>query len=498
MTYSMKWTRVVAMALCVAVAGCDQLLDVELPGQVTEDATFVPAQARLLVNSAIADIECALSDFTAFEAAGYEDAITRTVGWWGGRFERPVTPGGGSNCSSGETSVAWFNPLHKGRWLAEQVYERLANEWDATQVADREELMGTAALYAGLSYTTLGEFFCEVTVDSGPLMTNVEALVQAEQWLTTALGHITANGDYGIASGVTDSAEQMAYLLRARARFAQNAPGKDADAEQDAQEITQGFSSFITRESGAERVRWNRVQSAHIGLGWIALLGPVDWWSGTSSVNPIDGQPWPAVIPYTGYWDLAVLDDGRAVSDTGHPITLDDAGAVADPRVPAVPQGGGGIGAGGGPNNYPLYEPAKYLSRDDDFPLAKWEEAWLIRAQVAGGQTAIDLVNDIRTAHGLPTISGAYEAALLADADAVQWMLVEEIRRTHFLEAGRFWSAKLRYDLWFPRGEGFDQWNFSYLGGVRMTYPTGEYTQNPNLTDDDQGTGCVASQRPIV
>lgn len=500
MTYTKQWARFAAMALCVAAAGCDELLEVELPGQVTEEATFVPSQARLLVNSAIADIECALSDFTAFEAAGYEDIITRTVGWWGGRFERPVTPGGGGTCSPGETSVAWFNPLHKGRWLAEQVYDRLLNEWDVSQVPDREELMGTAALYAGLTYTVLGEFFCEVMVDAGPLMTNNAALVQAEEWFTTALGHIQAAGDYAIDAGITTSAEQMAFLLRARARFAQNTAATDALAEQDAQQITQGFSSFVSRESGAERSRWNRVQSAHIGLGWVALLGPIDWWSGTSSVNPIDGQPWPTVIPFTGYWDLAILPDGRAVSDTGHPITTADAGAVADTRVPMAAQGGGGIGTGGGPNDYPLFEPLKYTSRGDDFPLAKWEEAWLMRAQVLGGPTAIDLVNDIRSAHGLPTIQSgsAYETALLADPAAVQWMLVEEVRRTHFLEGGRFWSAKLRYDLWFPRSEGFDQWNFQYLGGVRMTYPGGEYTQNPNLTEDDRATGCTASQRPIV
>lgn len=494
MTYTSQWTRVMAVALSVAVAACDGLLDVELPGQVTEDATFVPSQAVLLVNSAIADIECAISDFTAFEAAGYEDATTRTVGWWGGRYERPVTPGGGSNCSSGETSVAWFNPLHKGRWMAEQVYVRLAEEWDVSLVPDREELMGTAAIYAGLAYTHLGEFFCEVTADSGPLMTQVQSLAMGEQWFTTALGHIATAGDYSIATGITESAEQMAYLLRARARWAQNTAAKDAEAEQDAARITQGFSSFVSRETGAERVRWNRVQSAHIGLGWVVLLGPIDWWTGASSVNPLDGQPWPAVIPYTGYWDLAVLPDGRAVSDTGHPVTLADAGAVADARVPAEQTASGGIGTGGGPNNYPLWQQQKYVSRGDDIPLAKWEEAWLIRAQVLGGQTAIDLVNDIRTAHGLPQVT--YVAA--GDAAGIQNMLIEEIRRTHFLEGGRFWSAKLRYDLWFPRAEGFDRWNYSYLGGVRMTYPTGEYTLNPNLTENDRGTGCPASQTPIV
>ncbi|MDH3205604.1 MAG: hypothetical protein OEO79_03290 [Gemmatimonadota bacterium] len=492
------------LALSVSVAACESLLEVELPGQVTEDATFVPAQARLLVNSAIADIECALSDFTAFEAAGNEDNTTRTVGWWGSRFERPVTPNGGQ-CSTGETSVGWFSPLHKGRWMAEQVYTKLQNDW--TGVADREELMGTAALYAGLAYTHFGEFFCEVTADAGPLMTWQESLAKGEQWFTDALTHIQAAGDYSIATGVTTSAQQMAYLLRARARIAQNTPAKLAEAALDAAQIQQGFTSSVTRESGGERTRWNRVYSAHVGLGWVILLGPVDWWSGTSSNMPalLGGGAWPAVIPFTGYWDLAILADGRAVSDTGYPITLADAStpadSTADPRVLAVPSSVGGVGGGGGPYNYPQLEQAKYTSQGDDFPLAKWEEAWLIQAQAAGGATAITLVNEIRAAHSLPQITGAYLTSLTDgtnDASEIQIMLLEEIRRSHYLESGRWWSTKLRYDLWFPRGEGVDRWNFGYQTGVRMVFPNGEFTANPNLDEADQGSGCAPNQNPVV
>lgn len=487
------------LTLGVAVAACDGLLDVELPGQVTEDATFVPAQAELLVNSAIADIECALSDFTAFEAAGAEDNTTRTVGWWGSRFERPVSPNNGSNCSPQETSVAWFAPLHKGRWMAEQVYERLQNEWDAAAVPNREELMGIAALYAGIAYTHLGEFFCEVMADSGPPMTWQAGLQEAEQWLTDAITHIGNVGDFAIETDVTTSAEQMAYLMRARARFAQNTAAKDAEAVQDVQQITQGFAAYVTRDAGGERTRWNRVYSAHVGLGWVVLLGPVDWWSGTTSNQPafLGGGAWPAVIPFTGHWELAIdQTDGRAVSDTGHPLTLSDANTVEDTRVASTPAGVGGIGAGGGPNSYPQWEQRKYTGLGDDFALAKWEEAWLIEALVEGGQTAIDNVNDIRTAHGLPTVSYLTGAS---PADDIQIMVLEEFRRNHYLEPGRWWSAKLRYDLWFPRGEGADQWNFGYQTGVRMVYPGSEYELNPNLTPDDRGDfGCAPSQNPVL
>ena len=160
-------------------------------------------------------------------------------------------------------------------------------------------------------------------------------------------------------------------------------------------------------------------------------------------------------------------------------------------------------GIGGGPNNYPRWEQRKYTSQEDDYALAKWEEAWLIEAQVAGGQTAIDLVNEIRAhpSHNLPQISGAYLTELtdgVNDAQDIQVMLIEEVRRTFFLEGGRWWSHKLRYNLWFPRTEDQDQWNFTYQGGVRMVFPNGEFDLNPNLVEDDQGSLCPAGQEPIV
>ena len=503
MTHTREVLAKVALTLALAatVTACDELLEVENPGSVTEDATFLPAQASLIMNSAIADIECAYSDFTAFEAAGYDDTTTRTVGWWGGRFEMPPTPGTGGGCAGSQenSSGTWFKPLHKGRWMGEQLYARLANEWDASQVADREQLMGMAAIYVGITYATFGEFFCEVTADAGPLMAWNQSLALAEQWFTDALGHIQTAGDFPIAGGITTSAQQMATLLRARVRFAQNTPAKDAEAVADAQLITQGFASYVTREAGAERTRINRVYSGHVGLGWVALLGPIDWWTGTSSTNPLTGAPWPAVIPFTGYWELGVDAEGRAVDNNGNALTLATAGTVADPRVPSENIVASGIG--GGPNNYPRWEQRKYTTQDDDFALAKWDEARLIEAQVAGGQTAIDLVNELRVAHSLPEITGAYLTHLTDganDAQDVQIMLLEEIRRTFFLEGGRWWSHKLRYNLWFPRTEGADQWNFTYQGGVRMVYPNGEFTENPNLVEDDQASLCPTGQVPIV
>jgi hypothetical protein len=467
--------RALGLGLVAAavLAGCDNILDVEVPGQVTHDEAFRPTQALLLVNSAIADLECALGDFISFTAAGYEDTTHKTVGWWGSAFQYPDGPPG--NCSTSATGLGWWNQIQSGRWFAEQTYDHLANQWTVAQVPNREALMGTSAMYAGLAYTHLGEHFCEITADMGPLLSWKAALEVGEDYLTRAIGHITAAGDYSVDIGISESALQMAYLLRARNRLAQaagagsNAP-RDAAlmdlARQDAEQVSRNFVSYITRESGGNRRRWNRYGEVHVGLGWVSLQGPINWWNGPSRApNPATGQTWPAVIPFTGYWNLAVAPDGRAISDEGHPITTEAAGAVADPRVPVT-----NLNATGGPNNYPLFQQAKFVSSGADIPLAKWEEAWLIRAEVMGGQAAIDLVNEIRTAHGLPIVT--YLAA--SDAEGIRRMVIEEWRRTHFLE-GRYWSTKLRHDdiLWFPRNQGATRWNHNFGAGVRLVMATG-------------------------
>lgn len=472
------------IGIAATAAGCENALQVELPGQITEDGTFIPTQADVLVASAIADIECGLSDFIAFNAAGSEDVATKTTGWYGSALQYDPDPGG--TCHSSSTSVGSFTSLQKGRWMAEETYRYLSEEWTDEQVPNRAQLMATAAIYAGLTYTFFGELYCEITANTGPLMSWEQSLGVAEEWFTKALTHIQGTGDFEIPNDVSPSAQQMAYLLRARARFAMN---DLAGAEADAMRIQQGFASWITRDGGGEPRRWNRVYAAHIGTnGWVAIVGPIDFWTGPP--NPATGQPWPAVIPYTGYWNLGILPDGRAISTAEHPITTTDfASAVADPRVPVLDSGN----ERGGPRQYPIYIAQKYLSEDADIPLAKWQEAWFILAQIRGGQDAIDLVNDVRAAAGLPAVT--YLSA--GDAAGVEDMLIEEIRREHFLE-GRFWSTKLRYDLWFPRGVGEDAWGQGYNTGVRLVMPENEFELNPNLELSDQGSMCPANESPMT
>lgn len=507
-----RWILFLALAFSTGfLAACEDILEVELPGQITEEETFNPGQAEVLVLSAIGDIECALSDYVAMNGAGNADALHRTIGWNNGSMEYEPDPDTGG-CSNGENDYGWFTSLNEGRWVGEQVYQRLAEDEEWADVPNREQLMATAAIYIGLTNGLLGEFLCEVAINTGPLLSWDEALegasaknaVGAEGWYTRALNHISDMGsDFSIDPNITTSAQELAYLLRARSKMAR---GDYAGAAADANMITDDFIANVTREAGGERKRWNRVYSYQIQASWSTLVGPITHaflQVSSPPTNPVTGDVYPDPIPYTGYWNLGILPDGRAVSDVGHPVTTDDGVDVqADTRVPVL-----NTGETEDVRGYPLWDQQKYTSTADDIPLAKWEEAWLIRAEAAArgqglaGDDPVVLVNEIRAAHDLnPVTYGPTGEEELLE------MIIEENRRTHFLE-GRFWSTKLRFLLagsnveaipfpWFPRNQGRAV-QHNYQGGVRMVLPPGEYELNPNFSQDDVGTYCPQFQTPV-
>lgn len=461
---ALAWT----LLLSAGAAGCDGLLDVELPGSITEGSLYDPSQAAVLVTSAIADIECGFSDFIATNGSGAEETFVRVTGWWGGSHEFDDAPTT-AECNSSNTSYGWWTPLHKGRYLAEGAYTRIL-EWD---VPNKERLLAQSAIYAGFTYDLFGEFFCEMAFDKGPLLSPDETLAKAEDWFTKALGHIQAGGDFEMPATIASSAEQMALVLRARVRWAR---GDDAGARVDGERVQKGFVAYATREATGVRQRWNKVVGGNNDNPFISLAGPVNWWSGPGN--------WPAVIPFTGYRDLAILPDGRAVSDDRYPITLASAGAVADVRVPS--QDMNTI-----LNGYPFWTQQKYPDAGADIPMANWQEVWLILAEIenesGNGQAAIDLVNEIRDFHGLPTVT--YLTA--GDTEAINDMIIEERRRSLFLE-GRYWATKLRENLWFPRGVGETPYPYSYQNGIRMVMPDSEFDLNPNLEPGQQGSLCGA------
>src|SRR5690606_15373949 len=119
---------------------------------------------------------------------------------------------------------------------------------------------------------------------------------------------------------------------------------------------------------------------------------------------------------------------------------------------------------------------------------------WLIRAEIEGGQAAIDRVNEIRAFHGLPQVS--YLSA--GDAAGIENMIIEERRRSLFLE-GRFWSTKIQHQdkLWFPRGLDFTPAGHAYRNAIRMVMPDNEFDLHPDLSLSQQGSLC-GNQAPAA
>jgi starch-binding outer membrane protein, SusD/RagB family len=440
--------RYLATAVALGAFGlgaCGDLLEVELPGNLTEGDLLQPSSAVTMVNSVIADFECSYSMFTVLTAS-MEDTWWRATGYWGGwaeyRTDRPST----EECATSDINTGWATGFQKSRFLAETTHEQISG-W-GNEVPNSARLLATAATYAGLVYQIFGETYCELTVDVGPLMPPSEVLGKSEEWFTRALGHM-GTGDFEIVS--TSSLRQLALLGRARARLAR---GDLQGAAADAAQIQPDFAAYATRDASV-RARWNAPYRTLNVQGYSAVAGIVQW----------QGTP----VPFTGYRFLTIAPDGT-------PLIDDQAGVgVPDPRVPV--QYMNEFLQDGVTDNYAQM---KYLSTADDIPIARWAEAQLILAEVEGGTQAVARINALRDVHDLPHYAGP------TDATSIRNLIIEERRREFFLE-GRFLAEKLRKDLWFPRGVGSNHKGVTYGNAQCFMMPVSEYQNNPNVPAGYEG-----------
>jgi hypothetical protein len=120
----------------------------------------------------------------------------------------------------------------------------------------------------------------------------------------------------------------------------------------------------------------------------------------------------------------------------------------------------------------------------------------LIRAEIEGGQAAIDRVNELRALDGLPKVTYANPG----NAEQIRYMIIEERRRALYLEGRYFFTMLKNPDVaWFPRAAGAAPGYGQQLnGGVRFVMPDDEFITNKNLTINDRGASCTPAQRPII
>jgi hypothetical protein len=240
-----------AIMLTAPIVGCsllDKGLEATAPDKIETSTLELPANAGLLVNSAIGNFECALGMYivdAGMMSGELMDATPTAANW---AFDRRDTdPTADTRYASNDCeSYGIYTPIQIARGTADRSLQLLQG-WTDAEVPGRQDLIAKAAAYDGYSILLLGEGFCEAAIDLGPLMTSAQIFAAAEAKFTTAITAAQAAGDAKILN--------MAYVGRARARLDQ---GNKNGAASDAALVPPGFVIYATAENAPTR-RQNRV-----------------------------------------------------------------------------------------------------------------------------------------------------------------------------------------------------------------------------------------------
>lgn len=427
-----------ALALA-AVAGCDtsRLLTVQAPNSVPATIFNDPANATLMVNSAIGDFECAFGGFVTTEGIGtdeLQDATITAANYQLDRRDDGFTSGsyGTGSCTASE---GVYTPMSTARYEADQAINRL-NGWTDGQVANRQMLLAEADVYAGFSYATMGMAMCQAAFDLGPAVDQKGMFALAEKRFTDAIAAATAANQTTMLNA--------AYAGRARVRlFQHNASGAIADA----QLVPKGFVFNATNDATTSR-RFNHVYNT-ISLNGATTVevmtrtlttenGEVDPRSATtllSAVKPADGKS-QIVIP--NKYNAATLTAGEA-----------------------IPQ-----------------------------PIARYDEAQLNLAEAQGGAQAVTIINALRAAVNLKPYTGATDVA------SITALIASERQRVLFVEGFRAFDIE-RFNLPLnPVAGTAYRSGGSYGHTVCLPLPDVERFANPNINGATLISG-VQGQFPV-
>lgn len=213
------------------LASCDTLLDIEAPSRVPGEFLDDPANADLLLASAIADFECAFAEYIAAGGLMGDELVDGQLAarmWPYDRRSADETDPVYSTFTCNDPDPGVYQTLSTARFTAERAMEVIE---DPAQVA-------TAAAYAGYTYVLLGEAMCSAAVDAGPELSKTDLFQLADERFTTAI------------AGAPVEIVNMAQVGRARARLDL---GDLAGALSDAQAVPEGFERLAEYNAASFR-----------------------------------------------------------------------------------------------------------------------------------------------------------------------------------------------------------------------------------------------------
>jgi hypothetical protein len=472
----------VAVILSLPMTACEGLLEVDLPGSLTEDALKDPSLSETLVTSAVAEFECGFVDYMRYPGQWFEewqntsqsrpDALSQFRSQLVGVYADP--------CASG-TGPIWTT-IQVPRLSAARAIEFIryfgANAlYTPTNLPDTTFLIAKARLYEAYSVQLLAEQFCAVTLTApsvidppaaGALVVREAAYDSAELKFTEAINYAaTVTGARATEAAAVRNA---ALIGRARARLYQwEYGGKTAalaaDVIADASLVSSGFQILSTYDDNPARRR-NRFFTSN--------------------------NQSKAMMPYMDWTQLRIAADGTNTVG-GNP--LQGATGVADPRVnvsvaanAATDPDGRGV--------YPMRRQLKFANRSADIPFATWREARLMIAEVDPTQT-LAIINQLRTvatglpagitlpAGGLPQISAATWAAM---TPAEQLATFREERRRELWLQGTQPGDKIRWA--YPAWDSQDEYSGALRNVTTIDDPLTTAATYP-LTGGVDRPGCI-------
>lgn len=375
----------------LGTAACSDLLDVELPGRVITEQLDDPALATALANGVVITFECAWTQYVA-AANAMSDQVISTSGQgntnvWGLRNIINTNLNLTDNCDGAVGGYNFLVPLQTTRVLGDQNFALIGGFPDA-RVTNKALLQATVKTYAAYATIALGEAFCEMAFNQGPIQTPTQVLQDAQARFTESLNLATTANSTDLRN--------MSLVGRARVRLGL---GDFAGARADAEQVPATYVKNATR-GAVDRHRWNLLYEFQ-----------------NNEVTQ-------------GLRHVTIAPAFRDVRWQG----------VPDPRVRVT-----ATTLTAGDNVSLLYRHAKALSRSDPVLLASGREARLIVAEAAARTgdlpTARTIINALHTAANIP----GYDPGNTATQNDVIAQVIEERVREFFMEIGARYSDHLRF-----------------------------------------------------
>jgi starch-binding outer membrane protein, SusD/RagB family len=394
----------------LGAAACDSVLEVQAPSRVNAEDLDNPAYASLLVKSAIGDFECALASYITTVSQVTEEFKSVNI------YSAEASDYDRRTVNAARSQYASFECGGFGA-----IYQPLSTAiWQADNAlqkletfTDQQVADRAALMQQAQAFGGYGRVLLGESFCSAAI--NLSAELTPETILKQAEDLFTS-----AIAGPNSAVKNLALVGRARARLDQ---GDAAGALTDAQLVPAGFV-YNARYSDASGRAYNEIFNRNNRLYGVSVEGP--------SQNP-------------------------AWKD------------VADPRVRAVKTGDlapNGIDT--------VWIQQKYLSLTTPIPIARSEEAALIIAEVTGGQTAVEIINQLHAKAGLPSFESV-------DPTEIRNHVIEERARELFLEGHRFHDVK-RFNLPLAPAAGTPYWQGGSYGDMRcFPLPDLERSNNPNI-----------------